>query len=118
LFYSSSCLGDFEKKMKNPERKNKMLLFGDLIVGICSGNPLKAAILINYDPTGPSRLLSTIAKQEGIDIYPVDLKQFIDFMRCGNLPTETFVLGSNQCKSLFVWFYFFCLESMICGLII
>jgi len=60
LFYSSSCLGDFEKKMKNPERKNKMLLFGDLIVGICSGNPLKAAILINYDPTGPSRLLSTM----------------------------------------------------------
>ncbi|CAL9226057.1 unnamed protein product [Arabidopsis halleri] len=61
-----------------------------------SGNPLKAAILINYDPTGPSRLLSTIAEQEGIDIYPVDLKQFIDFMRRGNLPTETFVLGSNQ----------------------
>jgi len=25
-----------------------------------SGNPLKAAILINYDPTGPSRLLSTM----------------------------------------------------------
>ncbi|XP_010434426.1 PREDICTED: uncharacterized protein LOC104718383 [Camelina sativa] len=61
-----------------------------------SGNPLKAAILINYDPSGPSRLVSTIAEQEGIDLYPVDLKQFIDFMRRGNLPTESFVLGSNE----------------------
>jgi hypothetical protein len=25
-----------------------------------SGEPLKAALLINYDPTGPSRLLSTM----------------------------------------------------------
>ncbi|CAN8325249.1 unnamed protein product [Cochlearia groenlandica] len=61
-----------------------------------SGSPLKAALLINYNPTGPSRLLSTIAEQEGIDLYPVELKQFIDFMRRGNVPTETFVLGSNQ----------------------
>lgn len=38
------------------------------------------------------------AEQEGIDLYPVDLNQFIDFMRRGNLPTETFVLGSNQCN--------------------
>ncbi|KAL0727497.1 hypothetical protein Bca4012_023590 [Brassica carinata] len=61
-----------------------------------SGSPLKAAVLINYDPAAPSRLLSTIAEQEGIDLYPVELKQFIDFMRRGNLPTDTFVLGSNQ----------------------
>lgn len=32
-------------------------------------------------------------------------------MRRGSLPTETFVLGSNQCKSLF--FFFFCLESVV-----
>lgn len=51
------------------------------------------------------------AEQEGIDLYPVELKQFIDFMRRGSLPTETFVLGSNQCKSLF--FFFFCLESVV-----
>ncbi|CAH8345954.1 unnamed protein product [Eruca vesicaria subsp. sativa] len=65
-------------------------------VGSSGSSPLKAAVLLNYDPTGPSRLLSTIAEQEGIDLYPVELKQFIDFMRRGNLPTETFVLGSNQ----------------------
>nr|GFA56728.1 putative profilin family protein [Tanacetum cinerariifolium] len=28
-------------------------------VGSSDGHPLKAALLINYDPTGPSRLLST-----------------------------------------------------------
>lgn len=51
------------------------------------------------------------AEQEGIDLYPVELKQFIDFMRRGNLPTDTFVLGSNQCKLLTVLFFFFCLEK-------
>lgn len=65
-------------------------------VGSSGSRPLKAAVLINYDPAAPSRLLSTIAEQEGIDLYPVELKQFIDFMRRGNLPTDTFVLGSNQ----------------------
>lgn len=61
------------------------------------------------------------AEQEGIDLYPVELKQFIDFMRRGNLPTETFVLGSNQCKvfvSLFFFFNSFALRVCTCGLII
>ncbi|XP_010536178.1 PREDICTED: uncharacterized protein LOC104811225 [Tarenaya hassleriana] len=79
-----------------------------------SGDPLKAAVLINYDPTGPSRLLSTIAEQEGIKLYPVDLRQFIDFIRRGNLPTETFVLGSNQYLVTSVhenWFAARCLNT-------
>ncbi|VVB12446.1 unnamed protein product [Arabis nemorensis] len=79
-----------------------------------SGSPLKAAVLINYDPTGPSRLLSTIAQQEGINLYPIELKQFIDFMRRGNLTTETFVLGSKQYLVTSVhedWFAARCLNT-------
>ncbi|KFK28598.1 hypothetical protein AALP_AA7G018200 [Arabis alpina] len=79
-----------------------------------SGGPLKGAVLINYDPTGPSRLLSTIAEQEGINLYPVELKQFIDFMRRGNLTTETFILGSKEYLVTSVhdnWFAARCLNT-------
>ena len=31
-----------------------------IIASFFAGEPLKAALLINYDPTGPSRLLSTM----------------------------------------------------------
>ncbi|MCD7457875.1 hypothetical protein HAX54_036488 [Datura stramonium] len=34
-----------------------------------SGQPLKAALLINYDPSGPSRLMSTIAEQDDRDLF-------------------------------------------------
>ncbi|KAJ7953312.1 Profilin family protein, partial [Quillaja saponaria] len=61
-----------------------------------SDKPLKAALLINYDPTGPSRLLSTIAEQEGIKANPIELQHFIDFIKRNNLQTESFVIGSNQ----------------------
>ncbi|KAM7274588.1 hypothetical protein ACFE04_016454 [Oxalis oulophora] len=61
-----------------------------------SGDPLKAAILLNYDPTGPSRLLSTIAEQEGKKTLPVELSQFVDFVKRNKLHTESFIIGSNQ----------------------
>ncbi|XP_021905907.1 uncharacterized protein LOC110820641 isoform X5 [Carica papaya] len=61
-----------------------------------SGQPLKAALLINYDPTGPSRLLSTIAEQEEIKLSPVELTQFVDFVKCSKLQTESFIIGANQ----------------------
>ncbi|XP_057964580.1 uncharacterized protein LOC131155448 isoform X2 [Malania oleifera] len=61
-----------------------------------TGKPLKAALLINYDPTGPSRLLSTIAEQEGIKADPIELSQFVDLIRCNKLQSECFFIGPNQ----------------------
>ncbi|KAL5550034.1 hypothetical protein UlMin_000210 [Ulmus minor] len=61
-----------------------------------SDQPLKAALLIYYDPTGPSRLLSTIAGQEGIEASPVELKQFIDFIKREKLQTDGFTIGPNK----------------------
>ncbi|KAA8527992.1 hypothetical protein F0562_035139 [Nyssa sinensis] len=61
-----------------------------------SGQPLKAALLINYDPTGPSRLLSTIAEQEGIKANPIEVSQFVDFIKRNKLQTESFFIGANQ----------------------
>lgn len=62
-----------------------------------SGQPLKAALLINFDPTGPSRLLSTIAEQEGIKADPTELSQFIGFFKRNKLQSESFFVGPNQC---------------------
>ncbi|ESR46124.1 hypothetical protein CICLE_v10002031mg [Citrus x clementina] len=61
-----------------------------------SGEPLKAALLINYDPTGPSRLLSTIAEREGMKADPVDLTEFVDFVKLNKLQTDCFFIGKNQ----------------------
>ncbi|KAG8382023.1 hypothetical protein BUALT_Bualt05G0033300 [Buddleja alternifolia] len=61
-----------------------------------SGQPLKAALLINYDPTGPSRLLSTIAEQEGIRADPIEISQFVSFVKRNKLQMETFFIGPNQ----------------------
>ncbi|KAH7525532.1 hypothetical protein JRO89_XSUnG0080600 [Xanthoceras sorbifolium] len=83
-----------------------------------SDEPLKAALLINYDPTGPSRLLSTMydfffffliiftelkvdfgacsAEQEGIKADPIELTQFVDFIKQNKLQTGSFIIGSNE----------------------
>ncbi|KAL7166507.1 hypothetical protein ACSBR2_037222 [Camellia fascicularis] len=61
-----------------------------------SGQPLKAALLINHDPTAPSRLLSTIAEQEGINANPIELSQFVDFIKRNKLQSESFFIGLNQ----------------------
>ncbi|KAF9588519.1 hypothetical protein IFM89_013013 [Coptis chinensis] len=61
-----------------------------------SSEPLKVAMLLNYDPTGPSRLLSIIAEQRGIIGKPVELVSFLDYVKRNNLPGECFVIGSNQ----------------------
>ncbi|PNX79631.1 protein notum, partial [Trifolium pratense] len=60
------------------------------------GLPLKSALLINYDPTGPSRLLSTVAEQEGMKVNIIELRHFVDFVRNNKLQTESFYIGSNQ----------------------
>ncbi|CAK9143697.1 unnamed protein product [Ilex paraguariensis] len=61
-----------------------------------SGQPLKAALLINYDPTGPSRLLSTIAEQEGIKTDPTELSSFVSFVKQNKFQTESFFIGQNE----------------------
>ncbi|KAF5936070.1 hypothetical protein HYC85_027199 [Camellia sinensis] len=69
-----------------------------------SGQPLKAALLINHDPTAPSRLLSTISstvlhclqQQEGINANPIELSQFVDFIKRYKLQSESFFIGLNQ----------------------
>ncbi|OVA01217.1 Profilin [Macleaya cordata] len=61
-----------------------------------SGEPLKAALLLNYDPTGPSRLVSIIAEQQGIKAKPVELSSFLEFIKQNNLQGECFFIGSNE----------------------
>uniref|UniRef100_A0A803R8S1 Profilin n=1 Tax=Cannabis sativa TaxID=3483 RepID=A0A803R8S1_CANSA len=57
---------------------------------------LKGAILINYDPTGPSRLLSIIAEQEGIKANPIQMNHLLDFIKRDKLTTQTFTIAHNQ----------------------
>ncbi|KAK1276740.1 hypothetical protein QJS04_geneDACA004189 [Acorus gramineus] len=58
--------------------------------------PLKAAFLINYDPSGPSRLMSVIAEQQGMKAKPAELALFLDFMKRGNYQSEFFFIGPKQ----------------------
>ncbi|XP_022736901.1 uncharacterized protein LOC111289827 [Durio zibethinus] len=79
-----------------------------------SGEPLKAALLINYDPLRPSRLLSTIAEQEGIKISPIELSEFISFIKRNKLQKESFVIGHNQYMVTSIhenWFCARCLNT-------
>ncbi|XP_057780397.1 uncharacterized protein LOC130998967 isoform X2 [Salvia miltiorrhiza] len=73
---------------------------------------LKAALLINYDPTGPSRLVSTIAEQEGIKADPIEISQFINFVKRNKLQTETFFIGPNQYLVTSIHESWFCARSL------
>ncbi|KAH6774337.1 Profilin family protein [Perilla frutescens var. hirtella] len=74
--------------------------------------PLKAALLINYDPTGPSRLVSTIAEQEGIKADPTEISQFISFVKRNKLQTESFFIGPNQYLVTSIHENWFCARCM------
>lgn len=79
-----------------------------------SGQPIKAALLINYDPTGPSRLLSTVTEQEGFKADPIELRQFVNFVKRNNLQTETFLLGPNEYLVTSIhenWFHARCMNT-------
>ncbi|XP_074587768.1 uncharacterized protein LOC141843620 isoform X1 [Curcuma longa] len=73
-----------------------------------SGEPLKAALLLNYDPNGPSRLLSLIAEQEGSNLTAVDLNPFIDFVKRNKLQKEIFFIGPNQYLVTSIFENWFC----------
>ncbi|KAL8216458.1 hypothetical protein R6Q57_023295 [Mikania cordata] len=79
-----------------------------------AGQPLKAALLINYDPTGPSRLLSTIAEEEGLEADPIEVGEFLNFFKRGNYQSESFFIESNQYVVTSVhesWFCGRCINS-------
>lgn len=79
-----------------------------------SGQPIKQAVLINYDPTGPSRLLSTIAEQEGAKADPIEISQFVHFVKRNKLQTETFLLGPNEYLVTSIhenWFHARCMNT-------
>uniref|UniRef100_A0A7N0TZ22 Profilin n=2 Tax=Kalanchoe fedtschenkoi TaxID=63787 RepID=A0A7N0TZ22_KALFE len=61
-----------------------------------SGQPLKAALLINYEPGGPSRLLPIIAEQEGLKLAPPDLTQFVAFVKRKQFQSETFFVADSE----------------------
>ncbi|KAB1223088.1 hypothetical protein CJ030_MR2G013647 [Morella rubra] len=42
------------------------------------------------------KILKENAEQEGIKANPMELNQFMDFIRCNKLRTESFILGANQ----------------------
>lgn len=42
--------------------------------------------------------LSDSAEQKGIKMSPIELSQFVSFIKRNKLQTETFVIGHNQCK--------------------
>ncbi|XP_008810102.1 uncharacterized protein LOC103721579 [Phoenix dactylifera] len=73
-----------------------------------SGEPLKAALLLNYDPNGPSRLLSVIAEQEGTKLKAIDLHPFLDFVKRNNLQKEFFFIGSSQYLVTSIHEHWFC----------
>ncbi|XP_026446621.1 uncharacterized protein LOC113347226 [Papaver somniferum] len=77
-----------------------------------SGEPLKAALLLNYDPTGPSRLMSVIAAQQGILAKPVELCSFLEFIKLNNLPGESFFIGSNEYIVTSIHETWFCARSL------
>uniref|UniRef100_A0A0D9WE96 Profilin n=2 Tax=Leersia perrieri TaxID=77586 RepID=A0A0D9WE96_9ORYZ len=72
------------------------------------GKPVKAALLLNYDPTGPSRLLPVVAEQEGTELKAVDLQPFLEFVRRNNLQMEFFSIGSNQYLVTSIHEHWFC----------
>lgn len=43
-------------------------------------------------------LFTYSAEQEGIKADPIEVSQFISFVKRNKLPMETFFIGENQCK--------------------
>jgi hypothetical protein len=40
------------------------------------------------------------AEQEGMKVNIIELRHFVDFVRHNQLQTESFYIGSNQCKPI------------------
>ncbi|XP_066364287.1 uncharacterized protein [Miscanthus floridulus] len=83
-----------------------------------SGKPVQAALLLNYDPSGPSRLLPVVAEQERTQLSALDMHPFLDFVKRGNLQTEFFSVGPNQYLVTSIhenWFCARCVNSTKLG---
>ncbi|CAK7355904.1 unnamed protein product [Dovyalis caffra] len=81
-------------------------------IGSSSGEPLKSAFLLNYDPNAPSRLLSIIAEQEGINATPIEVSHFVEFVKRNKLQSESFIIGQNQYVVTSIHENWFCARSM------
>ncbi|KAJ4818254.1 Profilin family protein [Rhynchospora pubera] len=73
-----------------------------------SGAPLKGALLLNYDPSGPSRLLPIIAEQEGTIFKAIDMQPFLDYIKRNNLQMEIFSIGRSQYMVTSIHEHWFC----------
>ncbi|KAJ3700932.1 hypothetical protein LUZ61_004637 [Rhynchospora tenuis] len=73
-----------------------------------SGAPLKGALLLNYDPSGPSRLLPIIAEQEGTSFKAIDMQPFLDYVKQNNLQMEIFSIGRSQYMVTSIHEHWFC----------
>ncbi|CAA6673250.1 unnamed protein product [Spirodela intermedia] len=71
-------------------------------------HPLKAALLLNYDPSAPSRAMPIIAEQQGTNLTPADLCAFMDFVRRNDLQKELFSIGPNQFLVTSIHEHWFC----------
>ncbi|RLN28854.1 hypothetical protein C2845_PM05G08600 [Panicum miliaceum] len=83
-----------------------------------AGKQVQVALLLNYDPSGPSRLLPVIAEQEGTRLTAVDIQPFLDFVKRGNLQTEFFSIRTNQYLVTSIhenWFCARCVNSTKSG---
>uniref|UniRef100_A0A7N2N3T4 Profilin n=2 Tax=Quercus lobata TaxID=97700 RepID=A0A7N2N3T4_QUELO len=55
---------------------------------------------------------SCSAKQEGIKVNPIELSQFVDFIKRDKLQTETFIIGPNQYLVTSIHENWFCARCM------
>ncbi|XP_050378347.1 uncharacterized protein LOC126795578, partial [Argentina anserina] len=51
-------------------------------------------------------------EQEGIKVTPIELGQFIDFIKCDKLRTESFIIGPNQYGVTSIHENWFCARCM------
>ncbi|KAF3328808.1 hypothetical protein FCM35_KLT05886 [Carex littledalei] len=72
------------------------------------GAPLKGALLINYDPSAPSRLLPVIAEQDGTNLTAIDMQPFLDYVKQNNLQMEFFTIGKSQYLVTSIHEHWFC----------
>ncbi|KAL4203056.1 hypothetical protein AMTRI_Chr02g224280 [Amborella trichopoda] len=77
-----------------------------------SDEPLKAALLLNYDLRAPSRLNSVIVEQQGIHARPDELSSLLDFVRQNNFQKECFFIGTNQYLVTSVHDQWFCARCL------
>ncbi|KAK4557330.1 hypothetical protein RGQ29_007192 [Quercus rubra] len=68
--------------------------------------------MTQLDPLACCLQYSCSAKQEGIKVNPIELSQFVDFIKRDKLQTETFIIGPNQYLVTSIHENWFCARCM------